>query len=436
MSMIVIVGAQWGDEGKGKIVDWYAEKADVVARFSGGANAGHTSYVDGVKYVTHLLPSGLLRGKKCVLGAGMVIDPAQLLEEIADFAQKGLSASSLSPEQIMISSSAHIILPTHKELDAAYENARGEKALGTTKRGIGPAYADKALRRGLLAGMMLSPAEFADKVHSLVLDHNWELLSNYDAESLDPEKIAQDYEGYAKKLKPYIQDTSLYLHQCLKNSQTVLAEGAQGTLLDVDHGGYPFVTSSSTVAGAAATGLGVSPKFISKIIGVAKCFQTRVGEGPMPTEILGREDLVNHLRGKMDDPGAEYGSTTGRPRRVGWLDLPLLRYAARINGFDELVLTKLDILSGLEFVKLCLAYSNQARTAVFPEPIAGDIAILRNFYPEYEDVLGWSEHIGEVRDFKDLPICAQLYVRKIENIVKKPVSFVSVGTGREQVIVR
>lgn len=417
MPLIVVVGAQWGDEGKGKIVDWYAKDVEVVARYGGGANAGHTSYLNGIKYVTHLLPSGILHGKKCVLGQAMVIDPAQFLEEIADFALWG---KDVSPEQIMISLSAQIILPTHKALDAAFDNARGRNALGTTKRGIGPAYADKALRRGLRAEAMRNPLLFSGLVCELAQAHNRELaMLGYN--ELDADEIADKYEGYARRLSDYVQDASLYLHERLKEGRTVLAEGAQGTLLDVDCGGYPFVTSSSTVAGGAAVGLGVSPKFISKIIGAVKCFQTRVGEGPMPTEITDSDAAIaNHLRGEKSKPGAEYGSTTGRPRRVGWLDLPLLRYAVRVNGIDELALTKLDVLSGLSSLKLCVEYeSRQSRVA-----------------PVYEDVVCWSEDISQARDFKDLVPCAQHYVRRVENLAGAPVSLISVGTDRGQVINR
>ena len=430
MPMIVVVGAQWGDEGKGKIVDLYAENADVVARFGGGANAGHTTWLNGVKYTTHLLPSGLLQGKKCVLG-NMVIDPEQLLREMTDFADKGMD---VSPEQIMISASAQIVLPTHKALDAAYEGARGKDALGTTKRGIGPAYADRALRRGLRAGMMLSPMEFGKQVRDLSRWHNRELNKlGVTSRFPDPHIVASKYEEYANRLVYHVKDTSLYLHQCLTAGKTVLAEGAQGTLLDVDHGGYPFVTSSSTVAGAAAPGLGVSPKFITKIVGVAKCFQTRVGEGPMPTEIHGEQHLADHLRGVKDSPGAEYGATTGRPRRVGWLDLPLLRYAIRINGLDELVLTKLDVLSGLETLKICVAHEYKGK--IYQDIPANGITSLKDFVPQYEHTLGWRENLGDVRNFKDLE-GAQFYVKRIENLAGVKVSLVSVGTDRSQVVTR
>ena len=430
MPMIVVVGAQWGDEGKGKIVDFYAEKADIVARYGGGANAGHTSYVDGIKYVTHLLPSGLLRGKKCVLG-NMVIDPEQLLKEMADFAGKGMD---VSPEQVLISASAQIVLPTHKALDEAREKARGKDALGTTKQGIGPAYADKALRRGLRAGMMLFPLEFGRQVRQLISEHLLELERLGCRQETSYHAVIDQYQEYANQLAGYIKDTSLYLHQCLTAGKTVLAEGAQGTLLDVDHGGYPYVTSSSTVAGAAAPSLGVSPKFISKVIGVAKCFQTRVGEGPMPTEILGDQRLADHLRGDKDKPGAEYGATTGRPRRVGWLDLPLLRYAIRVNGLDELVLTKLDVLSGLEFVKLCDAYEYRGKT--YSDLPDNSITHLEDFVPHYQHLVGWrANEIVSREDYKEIGI-AEFYVKSIERLVGVPVTLVSVGTDRQQVISR
>lgn len=429
MPMIVVVGAQWGDEGKGKIVDLYAENAEVVARYNGGANAGHTSYVNGIKYVTHLLPSGILQGKVCVLGAGMVIDPKQLLEEIAEFAGKEMNVSS---ERIMISPAAHIVLPTHKALDGAHDNARGRDALGTTKRGIGPAYADKALRRGLRAGAMLSPPEFGRFVYELTRMHNRELAMLGGA-PMNPSQTAAEYQEYAEKLKEYVQDTSIYLHQCLKDGKVVLAEGAQGTLLDVDHGGYPFVSSSATVAGGASTGLGVGPMHITKIIGVAKCFQTRVGAGPMPTEIDYREEkLLNYLRGDKNQPGAEYGATTGRSRRIGWLDIPLLKYAVRINGCTELVLTKLDVLSGLESLKLCVAYKNKAK--IYRELPDDAITDLECYAPVYEEMMGWLVNLGRARTFEDLSVFAQPYVRKIEELTGVPVSLISVGTDRNQVI--
>ncbi len=405
MPMIVVVGTQWGDEGKGKIVDLYAKDADVVARYGGGANAGHTTWLDDKKYVTHLLPSGILQGKMCVLGAGMVIDPKQLLAEIDDFAKKGID---VSPRRIMISPSAHIVLPSHQTLDAVQDGARGKNALGTTKKGIGPTYADKASRRGLRAGTMLSPLQFGLDARALTAKHHSELQKLLGATHVDlnPQHAAEEY---ASKLAPYIKDTSFYLHQCLTAGKTVLAEGAQGTLLDVDHGGYPHVTSSSVVAGAAATGLGVSPKFINKIIGVAKCFQTRVGEGPMPTEIIGDRPDSIHLRGKEGEPGAEYGATTGRPRRVGWLDLPLLRYAIRVNGLDELVLTKLDALSGLEVLKICVAYEDRGKT--YPEIPDNGMVNLEDFFPQYEFVVPWKDALGQARDFDNLDVRAQSHVQ-------------------------
>lgn len=431
MPMIVIVGAQWGDEGKGKIVDLYAANADVVARWNGGANAGHTVWLNDKKYVTHLLPSGLLQGKVCVLGGGMVIDPEKFLKEISDFAVQGVDVSS---DRIMISASAHIVLPTHKALDEALEKARGKGAIGTTKQGIGPAYADKKKGRGLQAWQMLFPSEFRSQVLQLSRAHNLELNRLGFPCNLDAHYTADKYQKYANQLAGYVQDTSRYLRQRLEAGKTVLAEGAQGTLLDVNYGTRPYVTHSSTIAGSATIGLGVSPKFITKIIGVAKCFQTRVGEGPMPTEILGDEKLIKHLRSE-GLPGEEKGATTGRPRRVGWLCLPSLCLAARINDLDELVLTKLDVLSGLENVKVCESYKYQGQElANLPDDA---MANLKDYTPHYQDWLGWNEKEIVCRpDYQELRGQALSYVQKVERAVGVPVKLVSVGTDRNQVIFR
>lgn len=441
MSIVIVVGAQWGDEGKGKIVDVLAERADVVSRYGGGANAGHTSYINGVEYTMHLLPSGLLRGLPCVLGDGMVIDPEQLLKEMAEFAAKGID---VSPKLIMISGQAHIILPTHKALDAAREKAKGSNAIGTTGRGIGPAYEDKAARIGLRMEMMLSPLFFGKKVFDLVALHNAK-LEMLGAKKLDANEIAGQYEKYAEQLVDYIKNTSLYLCECLENGKTVLVEGAQGTLLDIDHGGYPYVTSSSTVAGAVSSGLGIGLNYLrtSRVIGVVKAFQTRVGEGPFPTE-MHNQDLIKKLRGVEGEPGAEFGRSTGRPRRVGWLDLPLLRYTARINGLDEIVLTKADALAKtadsplLEFVELCSAYNLGKKRLYSEEEFPIDwMTHLQDYTPYYEHVKGWrAEDVAGKRKYADLPANLKFYVSRIESVTGVPVSMVSIGVGRDDIVRR
>jgi adenylosuccinate synthase len=433
MPLIVVVGMQWGDEGKGKIVDLLSEKADVVARWNGGANAGHTFWVDDKKYVTHLLPSGLLQRKVCVLGAGMVVDPQQLLNEIDDFKAQGID---VSPEQVMLSHMAHIVLPTHKALDEARERARGKNAIGTTRQGISPAYQDKESGRGLQAKLMLEPFGFGTQVCILAREHNLELarLGCYDLR-LDPDVVANQYQEFANQLKQYVCNTSSYLEGCLAGGKTVLAEGAQGALLDVKYGTVPYVTRSSTIARNAPYGLGVDQKWIdqARVIGIAKCFQTRVGEGPMPTEITDDQNLINRLRGEEGAPGAEYGATTGRPRRVGWLDLPLLRYAVGINDIDELVLTKLDVLSGLEFVKVCIAYKLLGEE--YATINRRTIANLKDYQPLYRDWFGWKETVSE-SDNQRINEDTNLYIRRVEEAIGVPVTIVSVGTDRNQVIIR
>ncbi|TSC83972.1 MAG: adenylosuccinate synthetase [Parcubacteria group bacterium Gr01-1014_13] len=429
MPMDVLVGLQWGDEGKGKIVDYLSQDADIVARWGGGANAGHTVYLDGKKHVMHLLPSGLLQGKMCVLGAGMVIDPEQLLKEIDGFAAQGID---VSPGRIMISSLAHIVLPTHRALDGAHEGGRGKVPIGTTKRGIGPTYADRARRRGLRAVMMKDPVKFGQQVRQLMSEHLDELRRFGIEPNLNFHAGWHKHEEYANRLAPYIKDTSVYLSNCLLAGANILAEGAQGTLLDVDYGTYPYVTSSSTIASSAALGLGLDSRCIRKVIGVAKCFQTRVGEGPMPTELPFDSVVAKHLRSE-GKPGEEKGATTGRPRRVGWLDLPLLRYAARINGLDELVLTKLDVLSGLEFVRTCESYKYNGEE-IFD--LQGEVITnLKDCVPQYQDSLGWPAYdIVCGKELKEVRGNAGSYIQRVERAIGMPVSLVSVGVDRNDVI--
>jgi adenylosuccinate synthase len=356
MPITIIVGAQWGDEGKGRITDLLAAEAEMVARFSGGDNAGHTITVGNEVFKLHLVPSGIVQPNTVsVMGAGMAVNPKKLLEEMDGLMERGID---VSPSRLKLSAGAHLILPSHVALDGASEETRGEDALGTTKRGIGPTYADKAARTGLRSGDMLA-ADFARRVSQAVNAKNRVLVEIYGCHPLDAEAVADEFEGYARRLRPYIADVSLQVHLALQAGSRVLTEGAQGTLLDINHGTYPYVTSSSPIAGGVLTSLGVGPREVDRVIGVTKAFQTRVGEGPMPTELIG--PLGNALRGTGANPWDEFGTTTGRPRRCGWLDLVLLRYAARINGFTELIITKLDVLSGLDQLRVGVAYKYGGR---------------------------------------------------------------------------
>lgn len=433
MPLNIVVGAQWGDEGKGRITDLLAEDMQVVARYSGGDNAGHTVTVNAPRGATqifklHLLPSGIVHpAAAAVLGNGMVVNPQRLLEEMEQLARLGLD---ISPERIKISAAAHLITPAHVALDRADESARAGGKIGTTGRGIGPAYTDKNARRGLRAELLLNRAALREAVVNHTRLTNVTLEKVYGQAPLGPAATADAYAGYAQRLAPYITDTSLYLYQRLKGNAAVLAEGAQGTLLDIDHGTYPFVTSSSSCSGGAFTGLGVGPQFAGRVIGVAKAFQTRVGEGPFPTEAFGAE--AERLRGTGTNPWDEFGTTTGRPRRCGWIDLVLLRYAARVNGLTEIALTKLDVLSGLDQVKLCVAYAGPDGQTHTELPLGP--SDLSPFTPVYEAVPGWSEEVGGARTLNDLPAAAQAYVTRIEALTGVRVSLISVGPEREQVV--
>jgi len=427
MPLQIIVGAQWGDEGKGRIVDWFAVGADFNARYNGGDNAGHTVTVGKRIFKLHLIPSGIIHPQVvAVLGNGMVINPGTLLEEMERLNQMGISTS---PERLRISFAAHLITPEHQALDKALEAARGKGNIGTTGRGIGPAYTDKASRRGLRVADMLSP-DFCERVGDHVAETNL-TLGMYAAPALDPAPICAQYREYAEKLKPYIADVSIELDSAMQAGKAVLVESAQGTLLDMDFGTYPFVTSSSTTASGALSGLGLGlgAARTASVIGVVKAFQTRVGSGPFPTELTG--DLAMRLRGTGANPWDEYGTTTGRPRRVGWLDAVLLRYAVRINGINELAVTKLDVLSGLEGIKLCTAYRRDGKTLT---DLPFGPADLSPYEPVYEDVAGWQEDLGAVREWKELPAAAQAYLEQIASLARVPIRLVSVGPEREQVV--
>jgi adenylosuccinate synthase len=429
MPATIIVGTQWGDEGKGKVVDWAARDADLVARYGGGDNAGHSVVVAGELYALHLVPSGILHpGKLCLMGGGMVINPVTLLKELDALAARGVD---VSPQRLKLSATAHLIMPYHVALDGAQEVGRGKEAIGTTKRGIGPAYADKAERVGLRAGAMRDPESFSQQVFEAVETKNVHLTHVYGQAALDAKAVAAEFHDYARRLAPYLADVSLLVNQALDKSQHLLCEGAQGTLLDLEHGTYPFVTSSSPVAGGALTGLGFGPRHVNRVIGIVKAFTTRVGGGPFVTELL--DERGARLRGTGAQQWDEFGTTTGRPRRCGWLDLVALRYAARVNGLTGLALTKLDILTGFETLNIAAAYDYKGERL---EHLPLDSNILAECKPVYETLPGWSENIRGARALDDLPAAARRYVERIEELTGVPVALVGVGPGRAETILR
>ncbi len=430
MPITVILGAQWGDEGKGKITDLLAAEADIVARFAGGDNAGHTVTVGSERFALHLIPSGILYPTvTCLLGGGMVVNPKKLLSEMDGLAARGVD---VSPARLKVDGRAHLIMPYHIALDGATEGERGDSALGTTRRGIGPAYTDKAARSGIRIQEMLHPRQdFAQRIHEQVAAKNRLLETMYSQPPLDAEEIAESYLGYAERLAPYVTDVSNVITHGLRSRKRILAEGAQGTLLDLDHGSYPYVTSSYPTIGGVMVGLGIGPQHIGRVVGVAKAYQTRVGAGPMPTELTG--ELGDALRGTGAQPWDEFGTTTGRPRRCGWLDGVTLLHAARINGLSELAITKLDILSQFDSIKICVAYDLEGReTDVFPS----DLSVLAKCRPIYEELPGWGVDIAQVTSFNDLPEAARRYIERIEDLSSLPASQISVGPGRGQTIWR
>ena len=427
MPLQIIVGAQWGDEGKGRIVDWFASHAEICARYNGGDNAGHTVTVGPRIFKLHLLPSGIIHPQcTAVLGNGMVINPRTLFDEMDMLNQAGISTS---PERLRISYAAHLITPSHQALDQALEAARGKGNIGTTGRGIGPAYTDKAARRGLRVGDMLSH-DFCERVREHAAETNL-TLRMLAAPALDPAPLCEQYQEFAGRLKSYIADSSLELDAAMQAGKAILVEAAQGTLLDLDFGTYPFVTSSCTTAPGALTGLGLGlgAARSASVTGVVKAFQTRVGSGPFPTELSG--DLALRLRGTGTNPWDEYGTTTGRPRRVGWLDGVLLRYAVRINGINALAVTKLDVLTGLESLQLCTAYRRAGQTCT---DLPFGPSDLSPYEPVYEQFAGWKEQVGLVRRWNELPSAARAYLDRIANLAGVPIRLVSVGPEREQVV--
>lgn len=426
MAITVLLGAQWGDEGKGRITDALASNADVVARYNGGDNAGHSITIGSQVVRLHNIPSGIFRPKcLCLIGNGVVLNPRNLVKEMADLER--ITGTTVTAERLKISEATQIILPGHIALDAAHESTGGK--IGTTQRGIGYAYRDKASRTGLRAGAMRDPERFGDAVHEHTLAVNKELDREYGRSPLDADALAAEYVMAAQALKDYLANTSTLVLNALAAGRRILAEGAQGVLLDIDHGTYPYVTSSNTTVGGVLTGLGVPPQAIDRVVGVAKAFSTRVGDGPMVTEL--RDATATRLRGTGENPWDEYGSTTGRPRRVGWLDAVALRHAVRMNGMGELALTKLDVLSGMETLRVAVAYRYRGeRLDDFPQ----ETEILDECEPVYEDVPGWREDVRGIRSFGALPVAAQTYIKQVEVLTGAHVSFVSVGPEREQMI--
>ena len=422
MPSVVLIGAQWGDEGKGKVTDFLAEKADVIVRFQGGNNAGHTVVVGEEEFKLHLTPSGILYpDKTCIIGNGVVIDPLVLLEELEYLAGRGIDTSNLR-----ISLRAHIIMPYHKKLDELIEESKGNAKIGTTKRGIGPAYTDKAAREGIRFVDMLDRDEFAVQLETNLKEKNNLLAKVYGVEAFDKEAIMTEYMEYADRLRKYAADTSIIIYDTLKAGKNVLFEGAQGTLLDLDHGTYPYVTSSHPIAGAACIGAGLGPTEITKVLGIIKAYTTRVGEGPFPTELS--DEVGAHLK----DKGHEFGTTTGRPRRCGWFDAVIARYAVRVSGLTSMAVTKLDVLTGMDTLKICTGY--RWKNEIIHD-FPASLKALAECEPVYEEMPGWNEDITSARTVSDLPQAAQNYLNRISELAGAPVSIVGVGTRRTQTII-
>ncbi|MBF0487108.1 MAG: adenylosuccinate synthase [Nitrospirae bacterium] len=423
MANIIIVGTQWGDEGKGKIVDCLTEKSNVVARYQGGHNAGHTVVIGGDKFILHLIPSGILhKDKLCIIGNGVVVDPLALITEIEELKARGVAVM----ENLKVSKNAHLIMPTHVSLDLSKELKKGSKKIGTTGRGIGPCYTDKASRSGIRMLDLFWPEQFKEKLRANVADANYMLGQFPDTKKLGADEIYNMYMSYGEKLAPYVDDTDITVNEAIKSGKSVLFEGAQGTLLDVDHGTYPYVTSSNATAGGAMTGLGVGPKCIDEVLGVAKAYTTRVGEGPFPSELMGQEGKL------LREKGAEYGATTGRPRRCGWLDFVVLRHAVRVNGLTGLVITKLDILDGMDKIKVCVGYKYKDKLLKdFPK----ELPILEGCTPVYEELDGWTGHTtAGVRSYDKLPQKAKDYMKVIGETLGIPIAIVSTGQDRDDII--
>ncbi|MCJ7657157.1 MAG: adenylosuccinate synthase [Candidatus Atribacteria bacterium] len=426
MSTLVVVGSQWGDEGKGKITDLLSEEAGIIVRYQGGCNAGHTVVKGDEQYIFHLIPSGILHeGVKCLIGNGVVVDPQSLLQEIESLKKKNIEIN----DNLFIDFKAHVVLPYHKTLDEIKETKRGKNKIGTTKRGIGPAYTDKIARTGIRMIDLIDEKSLSKKLEINLSEKNYIFERLYGLKISDQEKkdIIKKYIKYGQLLKKYVIDVSLYLNQAINGDIKILFEGAQGTLLDVDHGTFPYVTSSNPIAGGACVGTGVGPTKIDRVTGITKAYTTRVGRGPFPTEL--KRQLGEHIRQK----GGEFGATTGRPRRCGWFDAVIVNYAVRINGMDSMVLTKIDVLSDFKKIKICTSYKYNGET-IREFPV--NLEILQNCIPVYEEMEGWKGDISQITKYGALPQQLKDYINRIEELVKTKVVIVSVGPKRSQTIIR
>lgn len=422
MASVIIVGTQWGDEGKGKIVDYLAENCEYVVRSQGGSNAGHTVVVDNIKYKLRLLPSGILhKDKVCVIGNGVVIEPKVFLSEIDSLIEKKVNISNLK-----ISDRAHVLMPYHKILDELQEEDLGENKLGTTKNGIGPCYMDKSSRLGIRIIDLMNKETFAKKLKFNVELKNKLLKKLYNHDGVNYDELLKEYLGYAEKLRPFVADTTTILNKAIKEKKNILFEGAQATMLDLDHGTYPFVTSSYPAAGGACTGSGVGPRKIDNVIGVVKAYATRVGEGPFPSELF--DDVGQFIR----DKGGEYGTVTGRARRCGWLDACVVKYASYVNGLDSIAITRLDILDELDKLKICVAYKYNGEIL---EGYPADLDILSKVEPVYEEFEGWKTSTRDIREYDKLPENAKKYLKRLSEVIETDISIVSVGAGRDETII-
>ncbi len=423
MPVLIVVGTQWGDEGKGKVIDLLTERADVVARYQGGHNAGHTVVVGKDEFILHLIPSGILhKGKKCIIGNGVVLDPAALLEEMAGLKKRGLRFEG----NLIISKNAHLIMPYHKALDVASENLKGNKKIGTTGRGIGPAYADKISRKGIRMADLLDPETFREKLACNTGEANFLLERFYNAAPVPLDQVYEEYLAYGQQLKKYLGDTTLFLNQTIAQKKKVLAEGAQGTNLDVDHGTYPFVTSSSPTAGGACTGLGIAPNTITEVMGIVKAYTTRVGGGPFPTELHDETGELLRMRGK------EYGATTGRPRRCGWADTLVIRHAVRVNGMTSAAITKLDVLDPFDEIKICVGYKHNGKLY---EELPSELSILEKGTPQYITMPGWKQSTVGIKKYEALPRNARNYVQKLCKLCGVKPAIISTGPRRDETII-
>lgn len=422
MSAVVVIGTQWGDEGKGKIVDYLAEKSDVVVRYQGGNNAGHTVVVDGKEFKLQLLPSGILySGKTCVVGNGVVIDPQAMVKELKGMQEKGIDTSGLR-----VSNRAHVIMPYHRLLDEVEEEYRKDRKIGTTKRGIGPCYMDKDSRCGIRIVDLMDEEEFSEKLERNLEAKNHLLKAVYGVEGFDYEAVKKEYLGYAEQLRPYVTDTSAVINRAIQAGKKVLFEGAQATQLDLDHGTYPFVTSSHPIAGGACIGAGIGPSKISKVIGVVKAYTTRVGEGPFPTEL--HDEIGQTIR----DTGHEYGTVTGRPRRCGWLDACVIRYAGYLSGIDYMAITRLDILDKLKTLKICVGYKYNGKIL---DEFPASLKVLDKVEPVYEEFPGWETSLSNIRNYDELPVNAKKYIERLSEVAGIKIGIVSVGPDREQTMI-